>query len=167
MHCEKYGLLLLILTHVTMWVESSSCVFRLEHGAMHRPTPLQIRRGASITSCGLSCIRLSECHFFAFLNDVCLLTEQIDEKEEGRWMVYKKVIFFHKTIIYVGKLCPLPPSDNSDWKVFGRENFSFGCPPFLASELAAVVPCRENAHSAHCFFQMMVTVHLLLFSSSI
>ena len=105
MHREKYGLMLLILTHVTMWVESSSCVFRLEHGATHRPTPLQIRRGASITSCGLSCINLSECHFFAFLNDVCVLTQQIDEKEEGRWIVYKKVIFFQKIIIYVGKLC--------------------------------------------------------------
>ena len=32
-----------------------------------------------------------------------------------------------------------------------------GCPPFLASELAAVVPCRENSQSTHWFYQMMFT----------
>ena len=50
-------------------------------------------------------------------------------------------------------LITLPPSPMIihylDWTVFGRENLSPGCPPFLASELAVVVPCRENVHSAH------------------
>ena len=56
-------------------------------------------------------------------------------------------------------LCHLPPMiiHYLDWKDFGRENLSPGCPPFLASELAAVVPCRENAHSTHWFSRLMFT----------
>ena len=41
--------------------------------------------------------------------------------------------------------------------VFGRDYPFPGSPPFLTSELAEVVPCRENAHSAHWFSQMMFT----------
>ena len=37
------------------------------------------------------------------------------------------------------------------------EGASPGCPPFLASDLVAVVPCRENAHSTNWFSRMMFT----------
>ena len=49
-------------------------------------------------------------------------------------------------------LCHLPPMiiHYLAWKDFGRENLSPGCPPFLASELAAVVPCGTMS-----FFQSL------------